>query len=211
MFENMTETQARAEILKSVAEYYHAYKEKKVPFQEGDRITYAARVFDEKEMCALADATLDFWLTTGRFSDQFEKEFAQWLGVKYANLVNSGSSANLLAFMALTAQELGERRIKKGDEIITVACGFPTTVTPAIQYGAVPVFVDVTIPQYLSLIHILPRPQSIMCFIQFKITRQQLLLLPHLPRMQNWRRRHTAGTVEKLGRKKMSEIIQQEQ
>ena len=148
MFENMTETQARAEILKSVAEYYHAYKEKKVPFQEGDRITYAARVFDEKEMCALADATLDFWLTTGRFSDQFEKEFAQWLGVKYANLVNSGSSANLLAFMALTAQELGERRIKKGDEIITVACGFPTTVTPAIQYGAVPVFVDVTIPQY---------------------------------------------------------------
>lgn len=99
-------------------------------------------------MCALADATLDFWLTTGRFSDQFEKEFAQWLGVKYANLVNSGSSANLLAFMALTAQELGERRIKKGDEIITVACGFPTTVTPAIQYGAVPVFVDVTIPQY---------------------------------------------------------------
>ena len=148
MFENMTETQARAEILKSVAEYYHAYKEKKVPFQEGDRITYAARVFDEKEMCALADATLDFWLTTGRFSDQFEKEFAQWLGVKYANLVNSGSSANLLAFMALTAQELGERRIKKGDEIITVACGFPTTVTPAIQYGVVPVFVDVTIPQY---------------------------------------------------------------
>ena len=140
MFENMTETQARAEILKSVAEYYHAYKEKKVPFQEGDRITYAARVFDEKEICALADATLDFWLTTGRFSDQFEKEFAQWLGVKYANLVNSGSSANLLAFMALTAQELGERRIKKGDEIITVACGFPTTVTPAIQY--------------LSLIHI---------------------------------------------------------
>ena len=148
MFENMTETQARAEILKSVAEYYHAYKEKKVPFQEGDRITYAARVFDEKEMCALADATLDFWLTTCRFSNQFEKEFAQWLGVKYANLVNSGSSANLLAFMALTAQELGERRIKKGDEIITVACGFPTTVTPAIQYGAVPVFVDVTIPQY---------------------------------------------------------------
>lgn len=148
MFENMTETQARAEILKSVAEYYRAYKEKKEPFQEGDRITYAARVFDEKEMCALADATLDFWLTTGRFSDQFEKEFAQWLGVKYANLVNSGSSANLLAFMVLTAQELGERRIKKGDEVITVACGFPTTVTPVIQYGAVPVFVDVTIPQY---------------------------------------------------------------
>lgn len=91
---------------------------------------------------------IGFWLTTGRFSDQFEQEFAQWIGVKYANLVNSGSSANLIAFMALTAPELGERQIKKGDEIITVACGFPTTVTPAIQYGAVPVFVDVTVPQY---------------------------------------------------------------
>lgn len=99
-------------------------------------------------MCSLVDSALDFWLTTGRFSDQFEQEFAQWIGVKYANLVNSGSSANLIAFMALTAPELGERQIKKGDEIITVACGFPTTVTPAIQYGAVPVFVDVTVPQY---------------------------------------------------------------
>ena len=148
MSEWKNEAEARQEILEKVTEYYHAFKEKKEAFKEGDRITYAARVFDEKEMCALADATLDFWLTTGRFSNQFEKEFAQWLGVKYANLVNSGSSANLLAFMALTAQELAERRIKKGDEIITVACGFPTTVTPAIQYGAVPVFVDVTIPQY---------------------------------------------------------------
>lgn len=138
MSEWKNEAEARQEILEKVTEYYHAFKEKKEAFKEGDRITYAARVFDEKEMCALADATLDFWLTTGRFSNQFEKEFAQWLGVKYANLVNSGSSANLLAFMALTAQELGERRIKKGDEIITVACGFPTTVTPAIQYGAVP-------------------------------------------------------------------------
>ncbi len=92
--------------------------------------------------------TLDFWLTTGRFADEFEKEFAKWIGVKFANLVNSGSSANLIAFMALTAPELGDRQIKKGDEIITVACGFPTTVTPAIQYGAVPVFVDVTVPQY---------------------------------------------------------------
>ena len=148
MFEGKTEAQARAQILNAVAEYYHAYKEKKEPYQTGDRITYAARVFDEKEMCSLVDSALDFWLTTGRFADRFEKEFAAWLGVKYANLVNSGSSANLLAFMALTAPELGERRIKKGDEIITVACGFPTTVTPAIQYGAVPVFVDVTIPQY---------------------------------------------------------------
>lgn len=142
------EQQAREEILSLVTDFYHEFKEKKAPFQEGDRITYAARVFDEKEMCSLVDSALDFWLTTGRFSDQFEHEFAKWLGVKYANLVNSGSSANLVAFMALTAQELGERRIKKGDEIITVACGFPTTVTPAIQYGAVPVFVDVTVPQY---------------------------------------------------------------
>ena len=131
-----------------VAEYYHDFKEKKTTYQEGDRITYAARVFDEKKMCALTDATLDFWLTTGRFADQFEKEFAKWIGVKFAHLVNSGSSANLIAFMALTAPELGDRQIRKGDEIITVACGFPTTVTPAIQYGAVPVFVDVTVPQY---------------------------------------------------------------
>lgn len=143
-----SEAEARQDILDKVAAYYHAFKEKKEPFQAGDRITYAARVFDEKEMCSLVDSALDFWLTTGRFADRFEKEFAAWLGVKYASLVNSGSSANLLAFMALTAPELGERRIKKGDEIITVACGFPTTVTPAIQYGAVPVFVDVTIPQY---------------------------------------------------------------
>ena len=99
-------------------------------------------------MQSLTDAMLDFWLTTGRFSDEFEKKFAEWIGVKFAHLVNSGSSANLIAFTVLTAPELGERQIKRGDEVITVACGFPTTVTPAIQYGAVPVFVDVTVPQY---------------------------------------------------------------
>ena len=148
MFKNKMEQEARQKIKEMVAEYYHRFKEKKQPFQEGDRITYAARVFDEKEMCALTDATLDFWLTTGRFSEQFEKEFAQWLGVKYAHLVNSGSSANLIAFSVLTAPELKERRVRRGDEVITVACGFPTTVAPVIQYGAVPVFVDVTIPQY---------------------------------------------------------------
>ena len=148
MFKNKTEQQAREEIKAMVAEYYHTFKEKKESFREGDRITYAARVFDEKEMCALTDATLDFWLTTGRFSDQFEKEFAAWLGVKYAHLVNSGSSANLIAFSVLTAPELKERRIKRGDEVITVACGFPTTVAPVIQYGAGPVFVDVMVPQY---------------------------------------------------------------
>lgn len=142
------ETEAREKIKELVAQYYYDFKENKKGFSEGDRITYAARVFDEKEMCTLTDACLDFWLTTGRFSDQFEEEFAKWIGVKYANLVNSGSSANLIAFMALTAQELGDRQIKHGDEVITVACGFPTTVTPIIQYGAVPVFVDVTVPQY---------------------------------------------------------------
>lgn len=143
------EAEAREEIKSMVAEYYHQFKEKKNDeFHEGDRISYASRVYDEKEMCALTDATLDFWLTTGRFSDQFEKDFAKWIGVRYAHLVNSGSSANLIAFMALTAPELGERQIRRGDEIITVACGFPTTVTPILNYGAVPVFVDVTVPQY---------------------------------------------------------------
>lgn len=142
------EEEARAQIKKMVSDYYHEFKEKKEPYREGDRITYAARVFDEKEMCALTDATLDFWLTTGRFAEKFEKDFSSWLGVRYAHLVNSGSSANLIAFMTLTAPELGERQIKKGDEVITVACGFPTTITPIIQYDAIPVFVDVTIPQY---------------------------------------------------------------
>lgn len=142
------EQEARAQIKALVSQYYHDFKENNAPFCEGDRISYASRVFDEKEMCALTDACLDFWLTTGRFSDEFEKKFADWIGVKYANLVNSGSSANLIAFMALTAPELGDRQIRKGDEVITVACGFPTTVTPVLQYGAVPVFVDVTVPQY---------------------------------------------------------------
>jgi len=143
-----SESEAREQIKQMVAEYYHEFKEKKEPFKAGDRISYASRVFDEKEMKALTDATLDFWLTTGRFANQFEKEFADWIGVKFAHLVNSGSSANLIAFMALTAPELGARQILPGDEVITVACGFPTTVTPILNYGAIPVFVDVTVPQY---------------------------------------------------------------
>lgn len=143
-----SEQQAREEIKALVARYYHQFKEDRKEFRPGDRINYAARVYDEREMCALTDAMLDFWLTTGRFARYFEDSFARWLGVRYANLVNSGSSANLVAFMALTAPELGERRIRPGDEVITVACAFPTTVTPVLQYGAVPVFVDVTIPQY---------------------------------------------------------------
>lgn len=142
------EQAARQEILALVADYYKEYKEQKEPFQPGQRISYAGRVFDEKEMCSLVEAALDFWLTTGRFADEFERAFARYLGVRYASLVNSGSSANLIAFSALTAPELGERQIKRGDEVITVAAGFPTTITPIIQYGAVPVFVDVAIPQY---------------------------------------------------------------
>lgn len=142
------EAEAREQIKDMVAQYYHDFMERRDAFKPGDRISYASRVFDEKEMQALTDATLDFWLTTGRFADQFEKEFAAWIGVKYAHLVNSGSSANLIAFMALTAPELGDRQIKPGDEVITVACGFPTTVTPMLNYGAIPVFVDVTVPQY---------------------------------------------------------------
>ena len=148
MTEWSSEQQAREDIQSMVADYYHQFKEKKKPFVPGDRINYAARVFDEKEMQRLTDAVLDFWLTSGRFCDEFEKNFAEWIGVKYAHLVNSGSSANLLAFAVLTAPELGERRIRRGDEVITTACGFPTTAAPILQYGAVPVFVDVTVPQY---------------------------------------------------------------
>lgn len=142
------EQEAREEIKSLVAEYYHQFKEKSADFRPGDRINYGGRAFDEREMCALTDAALDFWLTTGRFSARFERDFARMLGVKYAHIVNSGSSANLLAFTALTAPELGDRQVRPGDEVITVACAFPTTVAPILQYGAVPVFVDVTVPQY---------------------------------------------------------------
>lgn len=144
------EEEARELIKGLVAEYYHEFKEPKdkAPFKPGDRIGYGGRIYDEKEMMALTDATLDFWLTTGHFCDDFEKKFGEWIGAKFVHLVNSGSSANLLAFTVLTAPELGNRQIKKGDEVITVACGFPTTINPILQYGAVPVFVDVTVPQY---------------------------------------------------------------
>ena len=143
-----SEEEARKQIKELIGEYYHQFKENRKQFEPGDRINYASRVFDEKDMQSLTDAILDFWLTSGRFCEEFEKEFAKWIGVRFAHLVNSGSSANLIAFSVLTAPELKERRIKRGDEVITVACGFPTTVTPIIQYGAIPVFVDVTIPQY---------------------------------------------------------------
>ena len=134
----------RKKILEYTAEYFHLIKNNK----ESNKISYGGRVYDEKEMMTLVDSALDFWLTTGRYSEQFEKDFAKFLKVKYCSLTNSGSSANLLAFMALTSDKLGERKIERGDEVITVAAGFPTTVAPIIQYGAIPVFVDVEIPSY---------------------------------------------------------------
>ena len=147
MFENNTKEQAAEQILSSVKEYYKKFMVKP-EYKDGDRISYASRVFDEQEMMNLVDSSLEFWLTSGRYTDQFEAQLAKYLGVPFCSLVNSGSSANLCAFMALTSPLLKERQLKRGDEVITVACGFPTTVTPIIQYGAVPVFVDVTIPQY---------------------------------------------------------------
>lgn len=147
MFINKTEQEARQEILQLVEEYCNIFHTKK-KYVEGDRIPYASRVYNQEEMKNLVDSSLDFWLTSGRYTEEFENKFAEYLGVKFCSVVNSGSSANLLAFMALTSPLLGERAVHRGDEVITVAAGFPTTVTPYIQYGAVPVFVDVTIPQY---------------------------------------------------------------
>ena len=127
--------------------------EKKTREEAHQEILDKVAEYDEQEMVNLVDSALEFWLTSGRYTDEFEQKLAQYLGIRYCSLVNSGSSANLLAFMALTSPLLGERQIRRGDEIITVAAGFPTTVTPMIQYGAVPVFVDVTIPQYNIDVH----------------------------------------------------------
>jgi len=143
-----TEKELRERAIRAAVQYYTFQHKKEVSFAPGDRISYAGRVFDEKEISALIDSALDFWLTTGRYAEKFEKEFASFLGVKHCSLTNSGSSANLLAFMALTSPKLGDKRIKKGDEVISVAAGFPTTIAPIIQYGAIPVFVDVTFPTY---------------------------------------------------------------
>lgn len=139
---------AKQAILDAVADYFDKYHNVKKDFEPGQRIPYASRVFNREEGVNLVDSALEFWLTSGRYTAEFEKELAKYLSVKFCSLVNSGSSANLLAFAALTSPLLGDRRVKRGDEIITVAAGFPTTVTPMIQFGAVPVFVDVTIPQY---------------------------------------------------------------
>lgn len=139
----------KQEILEKVKEYHNLkFGEKKEFIERETYVNYGGRFFDEKEMVNLVDSSLDFWLTSGPWVKEFETKMAEYLGIKFCSLTNSGSSANLLAFMALTSQELGERRIKRGDEVITVAAGFPTTITPAIQYGAVPVFVDVTVPAY---------------------------------------------------------------
>ena len=147
MFESMTKEQAVQHILDNVKEYHKTFMQKP-PCKDGGRIPYASRVFDEREMMNLVDSSLEFWLTSGRYTDQFEKQLADYLRIPFCSLVNSGSSANLLAFMALTSPLLGDRAIRRDDEVITVAAGFPTTVTPILQFGAIPVFVDVTIPQY---------------------------------------------------------------
>ena len=147
MFEGKTKEEAAREILDSVSEYYLRFL-REPEYHDGERIPYARRVFDERELRNLTDAALEFWLNAGRYTDTFEKRLGEYLGTPFVSFVNSGSSANLLAFMALTSPLLKERQIRRGDEVITVACGFPTTVTPILQYGAVPVFIDVTVPQY---------------------------------------------------------------
>ena len=144
----MTEQKMRGEILALVREYAEKYHAPKEGFAPGDRLPYAARVYDHEEMENLVESALEFWLTAGHYTEEFERGLAAFLGVKHCSLVNSGSSANLLAFMALTSPLLGERAVQRGDEVITVAAGFPTTVAPIIQYGAVPVFVDVSLPTY---------------------------------------------------------------
>lgn len=146
---NDKEISIKNKILSLVSEYYTAKYDCSKKFIPGETfVNYGGRYFDEKELITLVDSALDFWLTAGPWAHKFETRFAKWLGVKFCSLTNSGSSANLLAFMSLTSFELGERRIKRGDEVITVACGFPTTITPCIQYGAIPVFVDVSLPSY---------------------------------------------------------------
>lgn len=138
----------REQAIQAAITYYQHVHAPKKEYVAGDRIPYAGRVFDEAEITNLIDSSLDFWLTTGRYADRFEQDFAKFLNIPFCSLTNSGSSANLLAFMALTSTKLGNRRIKPGDEVISVAAAFPTTVAPIIQYGAIPVFIDVSLPTY---------------------------------------------------------------
>ncbi|WP_281539169.1 lipopolysaccharide biosynthesis protein RfbH [Selenomonas noxia] len=163
----MSEREMRGEILALVREYCAKYHAPKADFAPGDRLPYAARVYDHEEMENLIQSALEFWLTAGHYTDAFERGFADFLGVRHCSLVNSGSSANLLAFMALTSPLLGARAVGRGDEVITVAAGFPTTVAPIIQYGAVPVFIDVTLPTYNADVSMLesahsPRTKAVM-------------------------------------------------
>ena len=139
----------KAQILELTREYYNEVHAQKKEFEPGKSfVHYGGRYFNDEEMVNLVDSSLDFWLTQGPWTHKFERRLADWLGVKFCAVTNSGSSANLLAFYTLTSHKLGDRRIKKGDEVITVAAGFPTTVTPIIQYGAIPVFVDVALPGF---------------------------------------------------------------
>ena len=139
----------KAQILELTREYYKEVHAQKKEFEPGKSfVHYGGRFFNDEEMVNLVDSSLDFWLTQGPWTHKFERRLADWLGVKFCAVTNSGSSANLLAFYTLTSHKLGERRIKKGDEVITVAAGFPTTVTPIIQFGAIPVFVDVALPGF---------------------------------------------------------------
>lgn len=139
----------KAQILELTREYYKEAHAQKKEFEPGKSfVHYGGRYFNDEEMVNLVDSSLDFWLTQGPWTHKFERRLADWLDVKFCAVTNSGSSANLLAFYTLTSPKLGDRRIKKGDEVITVAAGFPTTVTPIIQYGAIPVFVDVALPGF---------------------------------------------------------------
>lgn len=139
----------KKQILDLTREYYKEVHAQKKKFEPGKSfVHYGGRFFNDEEMINLVDSSLDFWLTQGPWTHKFERRLADWLGVKFCAVTNSGSSANLLAFYTLTSHKLGDRRIKKGDEVITVAAGFPTTVTPIIQYGAIPVFVDVALPGF---------------------------------------------------------------
>ena len=156
----MTEQEMRGEILTLVRAYAEKYHTPEEGFAPGARLPYAARVYDHEEMENLVESALEFWLTAGHYTEEFERGLVAFLGVKHCSLVNSGSSANLLAFMALTSPLLGERAVRRGDEVITVAAGFPTTVAPIIQYGAVPVFVDVTLPTYNMDVRLLEGARS---------------------------------------------------
>jgi CDP-6-deoxy-D-xylo-4-hexulose-3-dehydrase len=139
----------RHEIFQKIADLIEMRKEKESNFLPGKTpVQYAGRVYDAEEVKSLVDASLDFWLTTGRYAEQFERSLAGFLGMKYCLLANSGSSANLLAVSALTSKDLGSRRLKPGDEVITTACGFPTTLNPILQNDLIPVFVDIELGNY---------------------------------------------------------------